>query len=258
MVGFHPNRNQESTCSIVALRNKRPSTLSSEPLRILCMMTSFVYLYKTELLPGCHKHENLFSLSRWNVKSQRRTLSSRLKCDQLLTEMQLNIFHLQSVGLAVACKLTSCCHYTLNKVICNLQKHLKKEDGVWKTSLVCATEKNSNAWQTLYLQLLALLVIQPPEFQLNKISKWWMWQQVDALEKQKWDSRHNTNFKDIPVTFLWKPQKGKTWFGRAIKTTHIPLQHPHPAAHLDQSPSPSPAASFCWEPEKKADVAIFF
>lgn len=108
-----------------------------------------------------------------------------------------------------------------------------------------------------YLKLLALLVMQPPEFQLNKMSKWWMWQRVEALGRQKRDSWHNTNFKDVPVPLLWKAHKGKTWFWPATKTTHIPLQHPHPAAHLDRSPSPSPAASFCWEPDKKADVPYF-
>lgn len=51
-----------------------------------------------------------------------------------------------------------------------------------------------------------------------------MWQRVEAFERQKRDSWHNTNFKDVPVRFLWKAHKeGKTWFRPATKTTHTYL-----------------------------------
>lgn len=64
--------------------------------------------------------------------------------------------------------------------------------------------------------------------------------------------------KMSPCPFPPKPHKEKTWFRHATKTTNIPLQRPHPAAHLDRSPSPGPAASFYWEPGKKADASIFY
>lgn len=257
MVWFHQNHNQESTCSTVALRDKGRVHSLSQPLGIFCTLKSFVKLNKTKPHAGSDINGSLFSLSCRNVSATPEAVTWNAasylpRCNWTsFTSKVLDLRWRASWQAAVTTLSIK------SSAICRSIWKRTKDDSIWKTTTCVQQRKIQQPGAAPYLQPRSLLVMQPPDFQLNKMSEWWMWQQVGALEGQQRDSWDKTNFKDF-ASSTQNHIKGKTGFRCATKTADIPLQHPRPVAHLDRSPSPSPAASFYWEPEKKADASICY